>query len=514
MNKCSPLFISALSLVITGCSSLADQASKANGSDPVATLHSGWSLVWHDEFSGDAIDNAKWSHEQNCWGGGNQEQQCYVNDAKNAFVKDGMLTIRAIKGDTTGPNQAEGSEGYGKTLTTLPYSSARLRSIHKGDWKYGRFEIRAKLPEGQGTWPAIWMLPTEWEYTGWAASGEIDIMEAVNLGTTYVEKGVTKKENRVHGTLHFGKQWPGNVQAGVEYDFGNENISPADDFYTYAVEWEKDEIRWYVDDVHYATQTSNGWWSQYQDAAGEWVSGPGDAPYNQKFHMILNLAMGGTWPSAVNHGGIDTSITQADMQVDYVRVYQCSINPQTGKGCASPASNKALAHQGVAEPDLPATMDLSASTLTLFDGELTAGIQLNGWDNSTNDTRVMSGDGVYISIIEQGNAYFGFARGAQNMSSFREGKLSFDLTLHKGVADGLAIKVDGGYPALAPITIPFSQLPAVGESRRYTFAVEDFIAAGSHGFSIKRVVNPLVFEPVNNVDLAFSINQVMFTKMK
>ncbi|MBR9789353.1 MAG: glycoside hydrolase family 16 protein [Vibrionaceae bacterium] len=495
-----------LSLTLTGCNSNSEETTDLNVSN-------GWSLVWSDEFDSTEIDSDKWSHEKNCWGGGNAEQQCYVDDAKNSFIEDGKLTIRVIKGDTTGPDSVEGSDGYGETLKTLPYSSARLRTMNKGDWKYGRFEVRAKLPQGQGTWPAIWMLPTDYVYGGWAASGEIDIMEAVNLGTTYQDNGVTKPENRVHGTLHYGKAWPNNVYSGEEYDFGDEHISPADDFHTYAIEWEQGEIRWYVDDVHYATQTSKGWWSHYQDEDGNWVSGADDAPYNQKFHLILNLAMGGSWPTAVNEGGIDSTIEQAEMQVDYVRVYQCSADPETGKGCATPVSQQAVINDGVAEPDFPSEVDLSALTLSLFEsGSLLDGFSLNGWDDGSNDSRTIVDETINISIIDNGNAYIESLNGALDMSEFIGGELNFDLSLVSGNASSLAVKMDSGYPALAPIDIPFSQLPAMGDWKSFSFSVNDFIAAGTNGFSIEGVSNPVVFEPVNNVDLAFKIDNLVFTK--
>jgi len=135
----------------------------------------------------------------------------------------------------------------------LPYTSARLRTLGKGDWQYGRIEVRAKIPAGQGIWPAIWMLPTDYAYGGWAASGEIDIMEAVNLPVGGFEK-------QIHGTLHYGREWPGNVHSGTSFTFADSD--PAADFHSYAIEWSPREIRWFVDDVHYATQKSSGWYAQ------------------------------------------------------------------------------------------------------------------------------------------------------------------------------------------------------------------------------------------------------------
>jgi len=163
-----------------------------------------------------------------------------------------------------------------------------------GDWKYGRFEIKAKLPYGQGLWPAIWMLPTDWVYGGWAASGEIDIMELVGNDPA-----------TVYGTLHYGGAYPDNVHTGASYklDFGNFAL----DFHVFALEWDATEIRWYVDDSLYQVQRE--WYSHGNDYP---------APFNQRFHLLLNVAVGGNWPGNPDN---TTSFPQK-MEVDYVRVYQ------------------------------------------------------------------------------------------------------------------------------------------------------------------------------------------------
>lgn len=325
VNRLS-LSLGILSL-LAGCGGDSD---KDNGPSTDNGGSTPWRLVWSDEFDGRSINSSKWTHEENCWGGGNNEQQCYVKDAKNAFVKDGILNIVALNDYPTGFDLPDGN-GQQKTL---PYSSARLRTKAKGDWTYGRFEIRAKLPEGQGTWPAIWMLPTDNVYGVWAASGEIDIVEAVNLKTPsddYKTPGQAgKPESRVHGTLHYGGAWPRNVYTGKQYYLPND-LNPADDFHVYALEWEKDEIRWYVDGVHYQTQRSNTWYSISQTN----VTAKDDAPFNQKFHLLLNLAVGGNWASNTNDTGIHPNNFPQTLQVDYVRVYECSVDPSSGKGCAN-----------------------------------------------------------------------------------------------------------------------------------------------------------------------------------
>ncbi len=299
-----------------------------------------WQLVWQDEFNDSALDLSKWNIEENCFGGGNDEQQCYTRRPRNLSVADGVLTITAIREDYTGPARQDDDPGYksGKERTQ-PYTSARIRTLGKAAWRYGRFEINAKLPWGQGTWPAIWMLPDDNRYGSWPASGEIDIMEAVNLKAAMNAPGFSSRESeaRIFGTLHYGRPWPENVYTGTGFALpGGEN--PADDFHVYAIEWQQDEIRWYVDDYHYATQRAEGWYSQTETAKG-WLRNGQDAPFNQPFHLLLNLAVGGNWSAKVNEKGVNPDIFPQSLMVDYVRVYRCAPDPLTGQGCEAISPN-------------------------------------------------------------------------------------------------------------------------------------------------------------------------------
>ena len=236
---------------------------------------------------GPTIDLSKWSYEVNGQGGGNNELQYYTARTTNAFVDDGKLVIQALEERYTG------SDG------TRDYTSARLRTLNQGDWRYGRFEIRARLPVGQGLWPAIWMLPTDWVYGGWAASGEIDVMEYLGHDPA-----------RIYGTLHYGGGWPNNVSSGGSYAAASYDFSTG--FHTFTMEWEEDEFRWYVDGTHYHTETA---W--YSSAAAY------PAPFNQQFHLLLNVAVGGNWPGDPD----GTTVFPQRMEVDYVRVYQRSSDP-------------------------------------------------------------------------------------------------------------------------------------------------------------------------------------------
>lgn len=265
-------------LLIGGCRAI--DGAPALPSEPV--LDSTWALVWSDEFNGSRLDASKWSLQpgdgcaQNLCGWGNNELQWYQGD--NVQVGGGHLTITARR-ERAGERE---------------FTSARIRSFLKGDWTYGRVDVRARLPIGQGIWPAVWMMPTDSAYGSWAASGEIDIVELVG-----------HEPDRVHGTLHYGGAWPDNEYSGAPYVLPSGTF--ADDFHIFTMEWEEGEIRWYVDGQHYQTQT-------------EWYStrAPYPAPFNRRFHLILNVAVGGNWPGAPD---ASTRFPQS-MQVDWVRVYR------------------------------------------------------------------------------------------------------------------------------------------------------------------------------------------------
>lgn len=240
----------------------------------------GWELVWVDEFEGGALDQAKWEFEVNGRGGGNGELQYYTTN--NAVVRNGHLVIEARKERYTGP---DGTRGF---------TSSRLRTRLKGDWQYGRLDIRAKLPAGRGLWPAIWMLPTDNAYGGWPHSGEIDIVELVG-----------HEPNRVHGTLHFSKPDGRHTFQGKPFTLTHGDFSQ--DFHVFRLEWESGVVRWYVDEQLFQTQTN--WTAK---------AGKVPAPFDQRFHLLLNLAVGGQWPGPPD---ANTKFPQA-MVVDYVRVYR------------------------------------------------------------------------------------------------------------------------------------------------------------------------------------------------
>ena len=241
-----------------------------------------WQLVWSDEFDYTGLpDPTKWSYDTdgNATGWGNNEAQHYTaGNPQNAYVADGTLKIVAIR-------EIAGIEGKN-------YSSARLVSKEKGDWRYGRFVIRAKLPTGIGTWPAIWMLPTDWTYGGWPASGEIDIMENVGYDPdTIVGSAHTQKYYHSIGTHKNGQ-----IKCPTAYS----------QFHTYVLEWDAQEYRIFLDDEPFFTFKNEGTGSE------TW-------PFDQRFHLLLNLAIGGNWGGKM---GIDDTKFPHTFEIDYVRVYQ------------------------------------------------------------------------------------------------------------------------------------------------------------------------------------------------
>ena len=248
--------------------------------DPDCIDDDAWVLVWSDEFNGPEIDENKWSYDIGTgdWGWGNGEAQYYTSNSNNSFIEDGKLIIQALLQNYGGAN----------------YTSARMVTRGQGDWTYGRIEVRATLPGGVGTWPAIWMLPTDWVYGGWPSSGEIDIMEHVGFDL-----------NVIHGTAHTEAYnwWNGSPPPeGTIYLNG-----ATSSFHDYALEWDEDYLKWYVDDINYFTFAN--------DQSGNHATWP----FDQRFHLLLNIAIGGTWGG---QQGIDNSIFPVRLEVDYVRVYQ------------------------------------------------------------------------------------------------------------------------------------------------------------------------------------------------
>lgn len=304
--------------------SIVTVALPAPGAAREPARESGWQLVWSDEFDQPAIDRAKWDFDVDCWGGGNNERQCYTANSRSATVADGKLVITARREAHTGPAQPPRMRPAGQpvALATKPFTSARLVTRGKAAWSAGRIEVRAQLPQGQGTWPAIWMLPEDEAYGSWAASGEIDILEAVNLGVACAACP-GGRENTILGTLHFGGRWPDNALASTE----THAPEVLDGFHTFGIVWSPGKIEWTFDGRVYATKRRGDWWT-------DTVGGGPDAPFDRPFHLILNLAVGGGLAEERGLKGVDETGYPKTMQVDWVRVWQCVPAAASGRSCS------------------------------------------------------------------------------------------------------------------------------------------------------------------------------------
>ncbi len=235
-----------------------------------------WTLAWGDEFDDSAIDTDSWNFEiGNGEGGwGNNELQNYTDLPENTRTENGHLIITAIKGNNSN------------------YTSARMTTMDKKEFKFGRIDIRAKLPKGQGIWPALWMLGSNFQTVGWPMCGEIDIMELVG-----------HQPSTVHGTIHYGQPSPNNSFIGEPFSIvPNEFI---DEFHVFSLVWLENEIHWLVDDrIFYSVNPGSLDGEAYL--------------FNADFFFIFNIAVGGNWPGSPDQ----TTVFPQVMEVDYIRVFQ------------------------------------------------------------------------------------------------------------------------------------------------------------------------------------------------
>ena len=232
-----------------------------------------WTLIWNDEFDGNTLDNSKWTKDIGGNGWGNNEAQYYTDSPTNFSIANGEATFTA---------RAE-------QFSTNQYTSAKITTKGKFNVKYGRIEGRMKVPQGQGLWPAFWMLGSNIDQMTWPTCGEIDVMEHIN------------NETKVHGTAHW-------ENVGHQYWGGTIDNDPTQ-FHTYSVIWDSLKIKWYMDDIiYYQLNITNG------------VNGTEE--FQLPFYLLLNLAVGGNWPGYPN----GTTVFPAEMVVDYVRVYTYDAN--------------------------------------------------------------------------------------------------------------------------------------------------------------------------------------------
>jgi beta-glucanase (GH16 family) len=263
-------FFFALQIMLTACSKMKSETSPT----PVPEGHRDvWELIWQDEFEGETVNTENWLFNTGASGWGNNEWQYYTDRTENARIEDGVLVIEARQENFLGSK----------------YTSARMITQYLHTWTYGRVDARIKLPTGKGVWSAFWMLGEDIDKIGWPGCGEIDIME--NIG----------EPNTIYGTLH-GLGYAGGDGIGTSHTLPGTALNQ--DFHIYAVEWEPEEIRWYLDDDLFQVLSA-------ADLPGKWV-------YDHPFFIILNLAIGGNWPGYPD----GTTVFPQRLYIDYVRVYR------------------------------------------------------------------------------------------------------------------------------------------------------------------------------------------------
>lgn len=331
-------------ITLTAKMSYADDKSPQQQPEDYLTKE-GYKEVWKDDFNGDSLNRDDWNVELHEPGWVNSEWQEYVDSDKNIQVKDGNLYLK--------PVEMVNADG------TKSYTSGRINTQKKHDFKYGYFECRAKVPTGKGYLPAFWMMPTDENLYGqWPKCGEIDMMEVMGQET-----------NKLYGTIHYGE--PHDQSQGSYVVDEDDNF--ADQYHTYACEWLPGKIIWYVDGVKYHEESD--WFSAKEGQGGE-VTYP--APFDQPFYMILNLAVGGSW---VGYPDETTTYDDQAFAIDYVKVYQKdSYNENVEKPVKKvelrdPDSNGNYINNGTFETVENLTDDIDWKFLTALNGEGNAEIK-------------------------------------------------------------------------------------------------------------------------------------------
>lgn len=284
------ILLAGVILMATAGAMAADDARPTSASAPVLP---GWKLVWSDEFNYEGLpDPQKWGYEEGFVR--NRELQYYTRGRKeNARVESGMLVIEGRKERYPNPSYRPGATGWKEKREFADYTAASLTTQKTASWTYGRIEMRAKLPQGKGVWPAFWTLGMNERTVGWPRCGEIDIMEFVGKEPVFV-----------HGTVHYFAD-NDHRSSGEKIRVDRPEMRPFDDFHVYAAEWYPDRIDFFFDDQKYHTVKTD-------------VAGAGDDNAFRKPHyVLLNLALGGSWG-----GEMDDSVLPQKYMIDYVRVYE------------------------------------------------------------------------------------------------------------------------------------------------------------------------------------------------
>ncbi|HEY7776799.1 MAG TPA: family 16 glycosylhydrolase, partial [Kineobactrum sp.] len=474
-----------------------DPAQGGELANPVAPTSGDWRMVWEDSFDGDALDPANWEIQlgdgtaEGIPGWGNNELQYYA--AENIRVSDGNLIIEARADSVAAPG--------------FDFTSGRIRTQGKVDFTYGRIEARIQVPAGQGLWSAFWLLGSDPSIYGeWAAKGEIDIMEK------FLPDFFTS-------AVHFGSVFPQNEFVSQAYD----GIDPTDGFHTYAVEWDAERIRFFVDGENFYTVGADTYYNYYFKNSEEgFVEGGANAPFNENQHILLNMAVGGNLPG--NPG--DLSVFPAQMLVDYVRVYECPIDPATGLGCEDSIDpvNPFITFEVPADAPVVTRSTLYDDALApLFAGTDTERvIDFGVFDNSgalilsevARDTGGMAIDirtsgGGNVSIVDPNGGTFRLVNMGSAEFPGSSADFKFDIKVISGADTNpegmLQVRIDSGFPDVAFTELAIADLPQ-DEWGQVSVPLRDILTGGAGAFggqpvNVNALASLITFEPTSAAHL-------------
>lgn len=504
-----------------------------------------WQLVWSDEFDGTELNSANWDIQlgdgkaYGIPGWGNGEDQYYTDSPDNVKVENGNLVITTL---ADGVPMSEVDPVYGNPARNYDYTSARIRTSGKYEFTYGRIEARIKIATAPGLWQAFWLLGSDSSpYGGWPQKGEIDIMETYSPGS-----------NIVGGAAHFG-----TVNGLNQYRSKNADLAYDDgEYHLYAVEWDAEQIRWYVDGNHYFTLTQKSYWNYYDDPVNGWqgyVDKNGDdiddnlevnkyleyqvatvnAPFDQDQYIIFNTAVNGDLPNSAGSFASKDNVYQGDMQVDYVRVYQCEFDPllPEGTGCKAYLDTQ-VDEDYYSNPsfrrDVPAEVSSFAAFSDIYiDGPGPENILSNAFKFSSTQTASISeetdGSNTYLRIESLGiqDAVIptvGISRVDEETSILAgfegfpvaSGDIKFDLFVESYDETALSPFIAVGL-ANAPTQAKFTTLSLTdftpGSWNRVTVSIADILSgAGISKLDTKKVTE--IFRVLLNVEATVLIDNI------
>jgi|GEM_PF-505284 len=492
------LGILAMATVLTACGGGNNDAAQGGElANPPPVTTGDWQLEWEDTFEGSELDTASWDIQmgngaaEGIPGWGNNELQYYQPD--NIIVADGVLTIEARAEDVSGFN----------------YSSGRIRTQGKVDFTFGRVEASIKLPSGQGLWSAFWLLGSDPSVYGpWAAKGEIDIVEKYQPGFS-------------SSAIHYGSYFPQNEVATGTYE---EEVADGE-FHVFAVEWDADTIRFFVDGTNFYTINSDTYYNYYYKNRNEgFVLGGDSAPFDEDQHILLNLAVGGNLPGAPS----DATVFPAQMQVDYVRVYSCPVPSETGVGCknsideadeyinfdvapdAPVLSSEVIYNNGVATL-FPGTNVERELELAVFDNNGAFSATEAADENGNTVIAVTTSGGGNVSLTDASGGTFNLVNMGTVEFPLGSADFKFDIKVDSAATDSagtLQVKFDSGFPDVALATLNMADI-AVDEWVQISVPVSEILSGGQGLYGggpadIANLVNLITFEPTGSASLMLS----------